>query len=192
MPRLGAQRHHQQALPHSEVGRALDTVRKSHAWPGTKLAFEFLTLTATRSGEVRHATWDEIDLDKRQWIIPPERMKARREHRVPLADAALAVLEKAESVREDSGLIFPSPSGKVLTDSTLSKLLRENDAGAVSHGFRSSFRDWAAENGISREVAEACLAHTVKGVEAAYFRSDLYESRRATMQEWANYVTRDQ
>lgn len=189
LPKITTRRQHQQALPHSEVGQAIDTVRNSLAWTGTKLAFEFLTVTAARSGEVRLATWDEIDIEKRQWIIPAERMKGQREHRVPLSGAGMTVLEQAASIRDDSGLLFPSPGGKTLTDSTLSKLLRENDVGAVPHGFRSSFRDWAADNGISREIAEACLAHTVMGVEAAYFRSDLYDARRKTMEDWGIYVT---
>lgn len=188
LPRVGVQQEHQRALPHGEVKAALMKIHGSRAWLGTRLAFEFLALTAARSGEVRLARWQEIDLTGRVWIVPGARMKAGREHRVPLSDAATAVLEEAATLRDESGLIFPSGTGRALSDGTISKLVRENGIAAVPHGFRSSFRDWAGDNGVSREVAEACLAHTVKGVEGAYFRTDLFEARREIMQQWADYL----
>ena len=125
--------------------------------------------------------------------IPGERMKAGTKHRVPLSDAALAVLEQAGALDDGSGLVFPSPvrSGCRMSNMTLTKVLR--DAGladrATVHGFRSSFRDWCAETGKPREIAEAALAHIVGGVEGAYFRSDLFERRRRLMDSWAAYLS---
>ena len=189
LPKTGARVSHQRALPHAEVAGALATIRDTGAWPATKLAFELLVLTATRSGETRLATWDEIDLDNRVWTIPAERTKTAAEHRVPLADAALDVLQQAQALGDGTGLIFPSPRGKVLSDSTISKLVKENGIAAVPHGFRSSFRDWCGDSAVAREVAEACLAHQVgNAVELAYARSDLYQRRVEVMQAWADYV----
>ena len=120
-------------------------------------------------------------------------MKTGREHRVPLAEAALAVLESVRLLKDNSGLVFPSPNrpGRPLSDMTLTKVLRDNDLAerATVHGFRSSFRDWCAETGKSRTLAEAALAHTVGGVEGAYFRSDVFERRAVLMRQWAEYVT---
>lgn len=180
----------QAALPYDQVADALFVVASTNAWLGTKLAFRFLVLTAARSGEVRGATWAEVDLDAALWTIPPTRMKAGDEHRAPLSTAALAVLSEAQAVADDSGLLFPSARGKPMSDVTLSKLLRENHVPAVPHGFRSSFRDWAAEQtAFPRAVMEAALAHKVAGeVEAAYFRSDLLEKRRELMQQWADFL----
>ena len=125
------------------------------------------------------------------WTVPPARMKAKLEHRVPLSVRAVAVLDEARVIADKSGLVFPSPTGRVLSDSTLSKLLRELGIGAVPHGFRSSFRDWAAERtDVPREVCELALAHVNSDrVEAAYRRSDLFERRRRLMADWATYVS---
>ena len=186
-----AQRSRRQAaLPHQEVANALAIVRHTLAWTGTKLAFRFLVLTAARSGEVRGATWDEIDLAHDVWIVPDTRMKAGSEHRVPLSSAAMGVLTEARQIADHTGLLFPSVTGKTMSDATLSKLLKENHVGAVPHGFRSSFRDWAAEKtGYHRDVIEAALAHQVANkVEAAYLRTDLLEKRRELMQDWADYL----
>ena len=181
----------QAALPHAGVAKALATVHGTDAWAGTKLAFRFLVLTAARSGEVRGALWSEIDTDQKLWVIPATRMKAGTEHRVPLSSSAMAVLAEAAGIADHTGLVFPSVTGKPMSDSTLSKLLKENNVGAVPHGFRSSFRDWAAERtSFHREVLEAALAHQVANkVEAAYFRSDLLEKRRELMQQWADYLS---
>ena len=188
LPKLTA-KEHRQALSHADVAGALATVRQSGAWIGTRLAFEFLVLTAARSGDVRLATWNEVDLEARTWTIPAGHMKAGREHRVPLSGPALAVLKHAQALGPADGLIFPSATGKAASDSTLSKLLRENGIGAVPHGFRSSFRDWAADSGYEREVAEEALAHAVQSAsEAAYRRSDLLERRRDMMSKWAAYI----
>ena len=189
LPRNSGQREHMKALPYAEVSNALSVVRASRAGLTTKLAFEFLVLTATRSGEVRGARWTEFDLEGRVWIMPGERTKTGREFRVPLSSRAIKVLREAAEFADKSGLVFPSVTGKVLSDSTISKLVRENGIQAVPHGFRSSFRDSCAETGVPREIAEACLAHTVGGVEGAYFRSDLFELRREVMEKWGAYIS---
>ena len=190
LPKHNGVKQHQRALPHGEVGAALAKVRASEAWPATKSAFEFLVLTACRSGEVRLARWDEFDIEEATWTVPADRMKAAREHRVPLSQRALEVLHEARGLADGSGLVFPSPTGRALSDSTLSKLLRELGIDAVPHGFRSSFRDWCGEcSNAPREVAEAALAHVVRNkTEAAYARSDLFEKRRQLMADWAGYV----
>ena len=189
LPRMNGLKRHRRAMNHSKVKDAIDRVRSSDAWESTKMCFEFLTLTAARSGEVRAACWDEIDLDRKVWIVPAERMKTSREHRVPLSGRAVEVLREAADLFGGSEIVFPSVTGKVLSDSTVSKLLRELGIEAVPHGFRSSFRDWCAESGQPREIAEAALAHTVQGVEGAYFRSDLFELRRQVMDAWAEHIS---
>ena len=187
LPRVNGRTQHRRALPPSKVADALDTIRESGAWEGTKLAFEFLTLTATRSVEVRLAKWTEVD--GRVWTIPAERMKAGKGHVVPLSDAALNVLSRARQLADDSRLIFPSVTGRALSDSTVSKLLRENGVDCVPHGMRSSFRDWCAENDVSRELAEQCLAHNIgNAVEMAYRRSNLLELRAGVMESWGRYL----
>ena len=190
LPKNSVRRQHQKALPHAQVGEALARVRASRAHRTTALAFEFLVLTACRSGEVRGARWDEVDEAAATWTVPPARMKAKLEHRVPLSGRAVAVLDEAREIADRSGLVFPSPAGRVLSDSTLSKLLRELGIGAVPHGFRSSFRDWAAEcTDAPREVCELALAHVNSDrVEAAYRRTDLFDRRRVLMADWAAYV----
>ena len=193
LPKLPAVKAHLRALPYRDVPAALETIGHSGAGIAVKLAFRFLVLTAARAGEVRGATWDEIDLDNKTWTIPAGRMKGGRVHRVPLSKPALAVLEQARILVDRTGLVFPSPQrpGKSLSDMALTKLLRDNGLAdrATAHGFRSSFRDWCADTGKPREVAEAALAHVVGGTEGAYFRSDLFERRRGVMNQWADYVT---
>ena len=190
LPKNSVRRQHQRALPHAQVAEALALVRASKAHRATALAFEFLVMTACRSGEVRGARWHEVDGAAATWTVPPERMKTKLEHRVPLSSQAVAVLEEARAAADTSGLVFPSPTGRMLSDSTLSKLLRELGIGAVPHGFRSSFRDWAAERtDVPREVCELALAHVNSDrVEAAYRRSDLFDRRRELMQAWGSYV----
>ena len=184
-PALGPQGdlvQHMQALPHREVAGAIERVRASRAWTGTKLAFEFLVLTAARSGEVRGARWDEMDTTD---TIPATRMKMKREHRVPLSRRALDILGAARTLDGGGVLVFPSIGGRRLHDMALSGLLKNQKIAAVPHGFRSSFRDWAAEKtDHPREVIEAALAHVVQNrVEAAYARSDLFERRRRLMDQ---------
>ena len=193
LPTMPSVKQHFRALPHSDVADALVTIAGSKASMAAKACLRFVVLTAVRSGEARLATWEEIDLEARVWRIPAERMKAGTEHRVPLTDEAVAVLHEVAPLRDDSGLVFPSPRkrGAPLSDMTLTKVLRDTGLAdrAVVHGFRSSFRDWCADTGKPREIAEAALAHTVQGVEGAYFRSDLFERRRDLMDSWSRYVT---
>ena len=157
-------------------------------------ALEFVVLTAARSGEVRGATWAEIDLEAAVWTVPKERMKAGKEHRVPLNTQAIKLLEAMPRI-EGTELVFPAPRGGQLSDMALTALTRRmnfrDDAGrvCVPHGFRSSFRDWVFERtDYPRDLAEAALAHALENkVEAAYRRGDALERRRAMMQAWANY-----
>ena len=192
LPRNGFERRHLPALPYEEVAECIARVRgTTRVSESSKLAFELLVLTAARSGEVRKATWDEFDLDGATWTVPAERMKANREHRVPLSKRALEVLAQAAGLSDGSGLVFPGArKGRPLSHNTHSKLLRELGVGAVTHGFRSSFRDWAAEQTHTpHAVMEAALAHVVRNkAEAAYARSDLFEKRRALMQSWSQYL----
>ena len=190
LPKTAVRKQHMRALPHAEVEAALARVKGSGAYRGTMLAFEFLVLTAARSGEVRTARWEQIDRDGAVWTIPAERMKAGREHRVPLAPRALEVLDDAAQLFDGAGLVFPSPTGRVLNHATMTSLLRGLGIDAVAHGFRSSFRDWAAEcTDAPREVCELALAHVNSDrVEAAYRRSDLFDRRRVLMNDWAAYV----
>ena len=192
LPKNGVRQKHQRALPHAEVGAAIRKLRGTDAWAATKLALEFLTLTATRSGEVRLAKWSEIDLNARTWTIPGTRMKAGRAHRVPLSDRAVAILREAFELSGGVEWVFPSPTGRPLSDNTLSKLFRDNAIGCVPHGMRSSFRDWGGDTGQPREVLEQALAHVIKGKsEAAYARSDLFDRRRELMEAWARYLDDD-
>lgn len=153
-------------------------------------ALEFLIFTAARSGEVRGATWDEFDLQQRVWTVPGERMKAGREHRVPLSDAAVRLLQRLPRLA-GSPWVFPAPRGGQLSDMTLNAVMQRMEVDAVPHGFRSTFRDWAAERtNHPRELAEQALAHALESkVEAAYRRGDALEKRRAMMQEWARFCT---
>ncbi|MCY4600145.1 MAG: tyrosine-type recombinase/integrase, partial [Acidobacteria bacterium] len=185
-PVLGPQRdtvQHMRALPHQDVASALGAVRTSRSTRAVRLAFEFLVLTAARSAEVRLATWDEIDMAGRVWTVPATRMKMNREHRVPLSRPAFELLDAARTLGEGNPLVFPNRWGNPVKGTFLSELLRNLDIAAVPHGFRSSFRDWAAEEtDHPREVIEAALAHAVRNqVEAAYARSDLFERRRRLM-----------
>lgn len=190
LPQNGVRKQHLRALPHSEVAGAMARVRVADAWPGTRLAFQFLVLTAARVSEVRNATWDEIDPLRRAWTIPAERMKAGRQHRVPLSVQVLDLIREARCAAGSSELIFPGVRGGRFGRNALTRLARDLQLGCVPHGFRSSFRDWTAESGVSREIAEAALAHAVQDpVEAAYRRTDLFEQRRDVMERWGAYVT---
>ena len=192
MPKIKA---HFRALPYREVPEALEIVETSKGSLPSKLCLRFLVLTAARSGEARNAVWDETDLESRTWTIPAEKMKAHAEHRVPLSDAAVEVLERARALDDGSGLVFPSPvrEGHPMSDMTLTVLLRKNDLAEKTtvHGFRSAFRDWAAENtNAPHAVMELALAHAVgSSVEQAYARSDLLTKRRALMARWADFLT---
>ena len=187
-PRLKA---HHPALPYGEVPAAVAAIRESNARPATRLGFEFLVLTAARAGEVVGADWKEIDLEVRTWTVPASRMKARREHRVPLSDRAVELLEEARKRFGGDGLLFPSNRRQgALSNESFRMTLNRLGVCAVPHGFRSSFRDWLGEcTSASWAVAEACLAHS-SGERASlgYARSDYLEQRRDLMADWANYL----
>ncbi len=186
--------NHHAALPYVQVSKFVARLRELTAGPSTKLAFEFLILTAARSGEIRNATWSEIDDANKHWTIPPHRMKAREAHIIPLSSQALHVLALARAHNSSDGLVFPGRNeGRPLSDMTLTKLLRDVGlAGqATAHGFRSSFKDWCAEVAKVRdEVSEAALAHTIPGkVRSAYLRTKFLDERRILMQTWSDYIT---
>lgn len=151
-------------------------------------ALEFTILCAARSGEVRGALWSEISLANAVWVVPAERMKAGKEHRVPLSTVAMALLRKLPRV-EGSAYVFPGRTGGALSDMSLNKVVRDMKVDAVPHGFRSTFRDWAGEvTDYPRELAEQALAHTLDNkVEAAYRRGDGLEKRRAMMEDWSQH-----
>jgi integrase len=182
-------RAHHPAVPVGDVGAFMVRLRRAEGM-GAR-ALEFAILTAARSGEVRGATWGEIDLQAKVWTVPGARMKAGKEHRVPLSKAALAVLAGLPEGRPDD-LVFPAVRGGMLSDMTLSAVLRRMEVPAVPHGFRSTFRDWAAERtNFPRDAAEMALAHAIGDkVEAAYRRGDLFEKRRVMMEDWASFLAR--
>ena len=194
LPRNTIKRRPMPALPYEEVADCIAKVKASRgASASSKLALEFLVLTAARSAEVRKATWDEIDIEGATWKVPAERMKANREHRVPLSGRAVKVLDEAAELSDGTQLVFPGVRpDRPLSENTHAKLLRELGFDAVTHGFRSSFRDYAAEQTHTpHAVMEAALAHRIKDkAEAAYARSDLFEKRRTLMESWARYLAR--
>lgn len=189
---------HHPALPYTRIGVFMVELRKQTGMGAP--ALEFAILTAARSGEVRGATWGEIDMEGKRWIIPAERMKAGKEHHIPLSDAALDLLKRLPG-RAESELVFPAPRGGVLSDMTLTAVLRRmqgDDApiwtdtageAITAHGFRSTFRDWAGETtAYPREVIEHALAHQLKDkAEAAYQRGSLLDKRSRLMADWAAY-----
>ena len=179
---------HHRALHHSQVPAAIAAVHASEATPSVKLAIEFLTLTACRSGEVRGCRWDEIDLAAATWTVPPSRTKTGMEHRVALSGRAVEVLNAARKFSGGVGLVFPSPTGKELSDSTMSKLMKELGLDGTPHGMRAAFRSWCSDTAQPRELAEQALGHAVGGVEGAYARSDMLERRRAVMKAWADHL----
>lgn len=188
LPKAREARGHHRALPYAEVPAAIAAVRQTGAKPGTVRAFAFLVLTAARAGEVRFATWGEIDREAKTWNVPAERMKGKKAHTVPLSNAALGILEAAAEEHGEDGYVFPSRQGKPLSDKGFTDMLKAAEVDAVPHGFRSSFADWAAENGVDHAVKEAALAHALKNaVESAYTRTDYLEQRRPVMEAWAKH-----
>jgi integrase len=186
---LGVKRReveHFKALPHREMPAFIQMLRSCGSDPMTRLAFEFLIMTATRSGETRGARKDEIL--GQLWVIPATRMKGRREHRVPLSNRSMEIVKEARALAPDNPLLFPGRRGRPLSDMAFSMILRESGVDAVPHGLRSTFRDWCTEIDKCREpVSEAALAHAVRGVEGAYRRSDYLAERTELMQRWASY-----
>jgi integrase len=182
-------RGHHKALPYSELPQFVGKLREREAVAA--LALEFAILTATRSGEVLGATWGEVDRDKAVWTIPAGRMKAGKEHRVPLSPRALEILACVEPLPGTH--LFPGAKGGALSGMAMAMLLRRMEVDVTVHGFRSAFRDWAAEcTGYAHEVAEMALAHTIGNkVERAYRRGDLFDKRRRLMDDWASYSASD-
>ena len=200
IPKQAEPTRHHRALPYADVGWAIEKIKATDAFWSTQLCAIFLTLTAGRSGEARLATWAEINEQERTWIFPASRMKQRIEHRVPLSDTAMEALLEARDFKfpnfpEDDleGLVFPSPTGKALTDSTISKLFWENQIGCVPHGMRTSFRMWAAERtDVHPQIAEHALAHLENSASVrAYQRSDYFEKRRELMESWADFIKKN-
>jgi len=188
---------HHAALPWREVGAFMAALSEREAGSVAALALRFCILTAARSGEVLGARWAEIDLAEAVWTVPAVRMKAGREHRVPLTAAATAVLRQAAELgtsKAADAFVFPGQRpGKGLSVMALAMVLRRMDRGDLTvHGFRSTFRDWCAEaTNFDRDTAEAALAHTLRDkVEAAYRRGDLFDKRRRLMEDWATFCAR--
>ena len=194
-PSKVAKPEHHPAVALADVGAFALKLRAAEGM-GAR-ALEFAMLTAARSGEVRGARWAEIDRDAKLWTIPAARMKAGREHRVPLSNAALSMLEALPRI-DAADWVFPASrttvdgQAKTLSDMALTAVMRRMKLDAVPHGLRSTFRDWAAERtNYPRDVAEMALAHTIGDkVEAAYRRGDLFDKRRQMMNDWAEFLAR--
>jgi integrase len=178
---------HLAALPYTEIAAFIEELRRREGVAAR--ALEFLILTAARTGEVIGATWGEIDLTERLWVIPSGRMKAGKEHRVPLSDSAMAVLGRMSKIRENEYVFPGGRTGRPLSMTALLRVLRDMDRGVTAHGFRSSFSDWAAERtNFPAEVRQMALAHVVGDkVEAAYRRGDLFRKRRQLSEAWARF-----
>lgn len=194
LPAMPRKRTHFRSLHYLEVADALSVVNASGASLASKYCLRFLILTAARPGEALGARWSEFDVDGREWRLPPDRMKAGVEHRVPLSDAALDVLDAAKALHDGSDYAFPSPlrPGRPLSNVTLTKVLRDCGLAeqATVHGFRATFRTWALEQTDAPwAVAEAALAHRLGDTtEQAYVRGTLFRARQGLMQQWADYL----
>jgi integrase len=191
LPRQSDRPGHHAALPYSDVPAFVQSLADTDAGEIARLAFEFLILTATRTGEALGARKAELDLEQKIWAIPPERMKAGREFRVPLSLRTVDILRRAMALSGDSDLVFAGRTArKPLSNMVFLMALRRMGSTITPHGFRSAFRDWASERtNFSHEVCEMALAHSIKDkTEAAYRRGDLFEKRRALMDAWAGFV----
>lgn len=191
MPNQSKLASHFAAMPYSDVPALMYVLRSKPETVG-RLALQFVILTAARSGEVRGTTWGEIDLAGATWNVPANRMKAGLAHSVPLSTSALALLTTMKEVSESKtdDLVFSGASGNQMSDMTMTKALRDAGSAVTVHGFRSSFRDWAAERtSFPPEWAEAALAHTLSNkVEAAYLRTKFLDQRRKLMAAWGDYI----
>jgi integrase len=187
--RIKGRDEHHAALPYAEIAAFLGVLRQQEGIAAR--ALEFAILTAARTGEVIGARWGEIDIASRLWTIPGTRMKAGKEHRVPLSDAAMAILEKMNEYRTPGDYVFPGGvASRPLSNMAMNMMLRRMKRDDLTvHGFRSSFSDWCAERTVyPAEVREMALAHTAADkVEAAYRRGDLFEKRRKVMDDWATF-----
>ena len=183
---------HHTALPYAEVPAFISSLHRSDALPITRLAFEFLILTATRTNETLGALWDEIDADGKVWTIAGSRMKAGREHRVPLSPRCIKILTEARNFWARGPFVFGNPvTGEKLSNMVLLMVLRRMNTKITAHGFRSSFRDWAAEKtNMPNAVCERALAHEIHDkTEKAYERTDLFDKRVRLMERWAAFAT---
>jgi len=193
LPKHNGKEEHFAALPYAQVPEFLTALHGANVYISIKLAFEFLILAAARTSEVIFAEWSEIDNDAKTWIVPAERMKMKKEHRVPLSARGLEILVAAKELSNGSEYIFPGRSANypLSNMSFLMALRRMNRTDITAHGFRSSFRNWAEEKTtMQRSVIEAALAHQVENkVEAAYLRTDLFDKRRRLMDSWAAFAT---
>ena len=182
---------HMKALHYEDVAEALAQIDATDSYETVKLGFKFQVLTAARPGEARHARWSEIDLDAATWTISAADMKSEREHKIPLSTQALDLLDRARMLSWGDEYVFPSPLGSwPVSENTYGKALKSAGVNAVPHGFRSSFKTWAAvETSASWAAVESSLAHSIgSDVERAYFRSDLLDQRRELLQGWADYL----
>jgi integrase len=192
LPKQPDRDDHHAALPYARVPEFIQILRQTDASEAAKLAFEFLILTATRTGEVLGAKWREVDLEQKTWTIPGERMKSARKHTAPLSARCIDILIRAKALSGSGQYVFPGRSAdKPLSNMVFLMTLRRMGLNITTHGFRSTFRDWASERtNFSREVCEQALAHAVKDkTEAAYRRGDLLEKRRDLMASWAAFAT---
>lgn len=192
LPKQPDQDLHHEALPYAAVPDFIVALRKHDASVAVTLSFELTVLTATRTSEILNAKWSEVDEENLVWTIPAERMKAKREHRIPLTARCIEILKSAKSLSGDSTFIFPGRKPeKPLSNMVFLMVLRRMKLDITAHGFRSSFRDWTSEQtNFPRDVCEMALAHTIQNkVEAAYRRGDLFEKRRELMEAWTSYCT---
>ena len=194
LPKHRASRRHHAALPYQQLPAFVEALRQCDASEATTLALEFTILCATRTSETLLATWDEIDFATQTWLIPVTRMKAGMAHRVPLAPRCVEILENVPRRSKNGRYVFSgrTPAAPLSNMAFLMTLRRMGRADITTHGFRSSFRDWAAEQtNFPRAVCEAALAHTIRDkTEAAYHRSDLFERRRELLELWATFALR--
>ncbi len=194
MPKRPEGTSHYAALPYSEVNSFITDLRKSCANESTRLAFEFLILTATRMSDVTLAKWPEIDFETKAWTIPANRMRAGKKYRIPLSARCIIILGRAQKLYARGLFVFRGRFEKQpLSDTAFLMVTRRMGKHFTADGFRSSFRDWAAERtNFSREVCEMALAHSVSDkTEAAYLRGDLFDKRRDLMNTWAAYAGAD-
>ena len=190
LPKQVRKSNHMKSMDYNEISSFILNVKNSDAGAITKLALEFLILNASRSGEVRHAKWQE--LNENIWTIPSERMKAGVEHRVPLSERSQKILEEAKKVSVGTEYIFPGyKMDKPLSENTFNKLTKELGYDVHTHGFRTSFKMWSQEKtSVSKEIAEKQLAHSLNNkVEAAYARSDFFEKRKKLMEDWSKFIS---
>ncbi|MEO0364960.1 MAG: integrase arm-type DNA-binding domain-containing protein [Pseudomonadota bacterium] len=191
LPKQSAKQTHHKSVPYQELPSVLREIRLSGSSRTVRLALEFLILTATRTSEVLYAQWSEINWENRCWTIPAERMKADRPHTVPLAPAAIGVLQEARVESPDTGLLFQGRRyGKPLSQDALRMALRHMGRTETPHGFRSTFRNWSAEKtNVPREICEAALAHVNPNkTEAAYLRTTVFDKRKRLMEDWARFA----